>query len=65
MTSTFEERPDLKSTREGALPFRRLHDPTFIPTAACIGIGALIALFALMVSGPVGPDDLTRMVAYP
>jgi hypothetical protein len=65
MNSTLEEQLDLKPNCERKLPFRRPPDPTIIPTTACIGIGVIIALFALMVSGPVGPDDLMKMVAYP
>jgi hypothetical protein len=41
------------------------YDPTRLPTFACLIAGAILALFAVALSGPIDPKLLATMVAFP
>jgi hypothetical protein len=43
----------------------KTYDMTILVTAACIAVGAVVAVYALAASGPVDPDALANMVAFP
>jgi hypothetical protein len=43
----------------------RTHDVTILVTAACVIVGAMIAIYALAVSAPVDPETFATMVAFP
>jgi hypothetical protein len=45
--------------------FENSYDPTFIPTISCIGIAAIVAIYALVVSNPPDPNELIAMGVYP
>ena len=59
--------PSLRSqgASQKARPFEKSYDVTILVTAACIAIGAIIAIYALTVSGAVDPAALATMVAFP
>jgi rhamnose utilization protein RhaD (predicted bifunctional aldolase and dehydrogenase) len=41
------------------------YDMTILVTAACVAVGAVVAICALASSGPVDPDTFVNMVAFP
>jgi hypothetical protein len=41
------------------------HDITILVTLGCLGIGAIIAVYALAVFAPIDPSALAIMSAYP
>jgi hypothetical protein len=41
------------------------YDITVLLTVVCVGIGAIIAVYALAVSAPIDPSALATMSAYP
>jgi hypothetical protein len=41
------------------------HDTRVLVVAACIAIGAVFAVVALTVSGPIDPATFSTMVAFP
>jgi hypothetical protein len=41
------------------------YDPTKLPTLICLVAGGLLALFAAALSGPIDPNLLGAMVAFP
>jgi hypothetical protein len=56
------------SARNAAAKFRPLektHDVTILVTWVCVSIGAIIAIYAVTVSGPVDPEAFATMVAFP
>jgi hypothetical protein len=44
---------------------RKSYDARVFFIAACIAIGAVFAVYALTVSGPIGPAMFGTMVAFP
>jgi hypothetical protein len=44
---------------------RKSYDARALLVSACIGIAAVIAIYALTVSGPVNPAVFDTMVAFP
>ena len=46
-------------------PFEKGYDATILVTGACVAVAAIIAIYALTVSGPVDPDAFATMVAFP
>jgi hypothetical protein len=44
---------------------RKSYDARVLFIAACIAIGAVIAVYALTVSGPIDPAMFGSMVAFP
>jgi hypothetical protein len=44
---------------------RKSYDARVLFIAACIAIGAVIAVYALTVSGPIDPAAFGSMVAFP
>jgi hypothetical protein len=46
-------------------PFEKTYDLTILVTWVCVSIGAIIAIYALTVSGPVDPEAFATMVAFP
>jgi hypothetical protein len=44
---------------------RKSYDARVLFVAACIAVGAVIAIYALTVSGPVDPAMFNTMVAFP
>jgi hypothetical protein len=44
---------------------RKAYDARVLFVAACIAIGAAIAVYALSVSGPIDPAMFGTMVAFP
>ena len=44
---------------------RKSYDARVLFVSACIAIGAVIAIYALTVSGPVDPATFGTMVAFP
>jgi hypothetical protein len=43
----------------------KTYDMTILVTAACVAVGAVVAICALAWSGPVDPDTFVNMVAFP
>jgi hypothetical protein len=46
-------------------PLEKTYDVTILVTWVCVSIGAIIAIYAVTVSGPVDPDAFATMVAFP
>jgi hypothetical protein len=44
---------------------RKSYDVRVLFVAACIGLGAVVAIYALTVSGPMDPAMFGTMVAFP
>jgi hypothetical protein len=44
---------------------RKSYDARILFVSACIGIGAVVAIYALTVSGPMDPTMFDTMVAFP
>jgi hypothetical protein len=59
--------PLLRSQRafQESRPSERFHDVMILVTGACIAIAAIIAIYALTVSGAAAPDAFPTMVAFP
>ena len=59
--------PLLRSQRAAAKfrPLEKTHDVTILVTWVCVSIGAIIAIYAVTVSGPVDPEAFATMVAFP
>jgi hypothetical protein len=59
--------PLLRSQRAAVKfrPFEKTYDVTILVTWVCVSIGAIIAICAVTVSGPVDPDAFATMVAFP
>jgi hypothetical protein len=43
----------------------RTYDVTILVTVACVAVGAVVAVYALVASGPIDPDAFANMVAFP
>lgn len=46
-------------------PAKKSRDVTILIAAACMAVGAVVAIYALTVSGPASPETLATMVAFP
>jgi hypothetical protein len=44
---------------------RKSYDTRVLLVAACIAVGAVFAIYALTVSGPLDPATFETMVAFP
>jgi hypothetical protein len=57
-----EFRPMLRSKPRSS---EKTYDMTILVTAACVAVGAVVAVYALAASGAVDPDAFANMVAFP
>jgi hypothetical protein len=59
------------STNSASLSFRnsrsqeKPYDWTILTTGVCVVVGAIVAIYAVTVSGAVDPNDLATVVAFP
>jgi hypothetical protein len=44
---------------------KKSYDAKILFVSACIGIGAVVAIYALTISGPMDPATFATMVAFP
>jgi len=56
---------DIESVVRASRAPRKTYDSTILTSAAIIAVGAVVAIYALTVSGPVEPDAFATMVAFP
>jgi hypothetical protein len=65
INSGLEPMPHSQHALQKFRPSEKSHDVTILVTWACVAIGAVIAIYALTVSGAVAPDAFATMVAFP
>ena len=67
--SAINSRPEPLRRQQNALqklrPVEKTYDVTILVTWACVAIGAVIAIYALTVSGAMDPEAFATMVAFP